>query len=85
MRQAQVVQGEQASDAKQGPAGLVPYNPNAIRDRAELVVGKFVKHRVFGTGAIANLDDDRIHIRFGTKEKALSLAACLEMGLLEPV
>lgn len=45
-----------------------------------------VRHRVFGSGTIIKIDEDldRIHIRFASREK-LSIATCLEMGLLEPV
>jgi len=63
----------------------VPYNPDAYRDMGDLVAGISVKHRVFGTGSIVRLDAERIHIRFSTGAKALSIATCLERGLLEPV
>ncbi len=63
----------------------IPYNLNAIRNSSELVVGKMVKHRVFGTGTIINVKEEKIHIRFEAREKALLIATCLEMGLLESV
>ncbi|WP_277713156.1 hypothetical protein [Paenibacillus mucilaginosus] len=40
-------------------------------------------HPVFGSGTIVKLAGERIHIRFGTTDKVLSVATCLEMGLLE--
>ncbi|MBB6678514.1 ATP-dependent helicase [Cohnella lubricantis] len=66
-------------------AAEVPVNPNAIRVPAELETGKEVKHRAFGIGTIVKVNEVRIHIRFGHSEKALSVTACLEAGLLEPV
>ncbi|MGG0936997.1 ATP-dependent helicase [Brevibacillus centrosporus] len=63
----------------------IPFNPNAIRDRSELVSGKVVKHRVFGTGSIVRVNEEQIHIQFGSNGKTLSVATCLEKGLLEPV
>lgn len=64
---------------------LVPYNPNAIRSKSELIVGATVRHRVFGTGSILTLDDERVHVRFQASIKILSVETCLNMGLLEPV
>jgi DNA helicase-2/ATP-dependent DNA helicase PcrA len=61
----------------------VPYNPNAIKNKAELELGKVVKHRVFGHGTIVKVNEERIHIRFVASEKALSIVTCLELGLLE--
>jgi DNA helicase-2/ATP-dependent DNA helicase PcrA len=63
----------------------VPYNPNAIRNRSEFVLGKMVKHRAFGTGTIMKVEEERIHVRFEAREKVLLIAPCLEMGLLEPL
>ncbi len=63
----------------------VPYNPKAIRDQEELRAGLIVIHRVFGTGEITGINDEFIHMKFLSKEKKLSVKACLEMGLLEPV
>ncbi|MFD0714407.1 ATP-dependent helicase [Paenibacillus sp. GCM10027626] len=63
----------------------LPISPNALRDRSELKAGLMVKHRVFGTGKITGLNSERIELQFGPKVKQLSLAACLENGLLEPV
>ncbi|MCM3700789.1 ATP-dependent helicase [Paenibacillus macerans] len=64
----------------------VPFNPKAIRNKAELVTEMSVRHRVFGSGTIIKIDEDqdRVHIRFAAREKELSIAICLEMGLLEP-
>lgn len=63
----------------------IPYNPNAIKKRAELVQGQVIKHRVFGTGSIVKVNADHIHVQFQSREKVLSIATCLEMGLLELV
>ncbi|MCR2806532.1 ATP-dependent helicase [Paenibacillus soyae] len=61
-------------------------NPNAVRKREELEEGLSVRHRVFGPGLIEALDGERITIRFGPENaKSLSVAMCLEMGLLELV
>ncbi|HJV46135.1 MAG TPA: ATP-dependent helicase [Bacillota bacterium] len=61
----------------------VPYNPNAIQDRTELVTGKVIKHRVFGTGSILRVNDEQLHVQFESRDKVLLIATCLEMGLLE--
>ncbi|WP_433748026.1 ATP-dependent helicase [Falsibacillus pallidus] len=61
----------------------VPYNPNAIKKAEELMAGIDVIHRVFGTGTIVEIVGDTMQIKFPTKEKTLSVATCLEMGLLE--
>ncbi|WP_426446258.1 ATP-dependent helicase [Paenibacillus sp. S-38] len=58
-------------------------NPNAVRAASELAVGRDVLHPVFGSGTVVKLAGERIHIRFGTADKVLSVATCLEMGLLE--
>lgn len=59
-------------------------NPNAIRDMKALAPGAAVRHRVFGSGMIEGVDEGRVTIRFGTSNmKELSVAMCLEMGLLE--
>ncbi|MDM5317908.1 ATP-dependent helicase [Fictibacillus sp. b24] len=63
----------------------VPYNPNAIREKEALRTGITVVHRVFGTGEITNVDEEYIHMKFPSKEKKLSIKACLDMGLLEPM
>jgi DNA helicase II / ATP-dependent DNA helicase PcrA len=73
------------SSIRKGNAVRVPFNPNAIRTRSEVVVGKVVKHRVFGTGTIIHVHEETVHIRFEVSEKALSIPTCLEMGLIEPV
>lgn len=61
----------------------VPYNPNAIREKKALCAGIIVIHRVFGTGEITNVDEEYIQIKFLSKEKKLSIKACIDMGLLE--
>lgn len=59
-------------------------NPNAVRKLEDLEEGLTVRHRVFGSGVIEDLDGERITIRFGPENaKSLSVAMCLEMGLLE--
>lgn len=63
----------------------IPYNPNAIRNQEELVVGKLVKHRVFGSGEIIQIGEETIEVHFQTGIKNLAVQMCLEMGLLEPV
>ncbi|ELK41163.1 MULTISPECIES: ATP-dependent helicase [Paenibacillaceae] len=63
----------------------IAFNPNAIRNRSELIVGRTVKHRVFGTGSIVRVNEEQIQIQFGSNGKTLSVMACLERGLLEPV
>ncbi len=60
-------------------------NPKAIRSKAELIPGKKVAHKKFGTGIIKKIQEETIFIQFGEKEKTLLAAACLEMGLLEPI
>ncbi|MGM7637042.1 ATP-dependent helicase [Bacillus sp. Hm123] len=60
-------------------------NPNAIRSRSDLAVGKLVKHRVFGNGEIVQLTEEMIEIQFREGVKKLAVATCLEMGLLEKV
>ncbi|GGG05032.1 ATP-dependent helicase [Paenibacillus abyssi] len=63
---------------------VIPHNPNAIRSKENLTVGKVVKHRVLGHGEIMALNEDRIEVRFSAGIKALSIVTCIEMGLLEP-
>ncbi|WP_027087501.1 ATP-dependent helicase [Cohnella panacarvi] len=58
--------------------------PNAIRRRSGLVAGLTVSHRVFGIGVIANADREQLRIRFADGERSLSVATCLERGLLSP-
>lgn len=74
-----------AQTSLRGKVVEIPYNPNAIREMDELVIGKFVKHRVFGTGIITKLYDDQIYLQFEKSEKTFLVSACLELGLLEPV
>ncbi|MGV3464162.1 MAG: ATP-dependent helicase [Heyndrickxia sp.] len=63
----------------------IPYNPNGIRDQADLTVGMDIKHRVFGQGAVMNFDGETIEVRFTSGVKNLAVQTCLEMGLLELV
>ncbi|MCI3926245.1 ATP-dependent helicase [Paenibacillus sp. TRM 82003] len=75
------------SDARPGAgaaAADIPFNPNAIRSRDGLSPGTAVRHRVFGAGEIVELGADSIGIKFTTGLRKLSIAMCLEMGLLEP-
>lgn len=58
--------------------------PNAIRLRSGLVVGRSVTHRVFGIGVIAVTERDQLRVRFADGERSLSIATCLERGLLCP-
>ncbi|MBD2843919.1 ATP-dependent helicase [Paenibacillus sp. IB182496] len=64
--------------------GRSPRSPHAYREPGQLVEGARVRHRVFGAGTIVRLTGERVRIAFGDGEKALSLAACLKGGLLEP-
>lgn len=63
----------------------IPYNPNAICNEQELIIGKIIKHRVFGRGEIIKKDVEMIEVRFQAGIKTLAVKMCLEMGLLEPV
>ncbi|MFC5701657.1 ATP-dependent helicase [Cohnella faecalis] len=62
-----------------------PRNPNAIRDKALLVPGRSVAHRVFGAVKIVKVEGDRLQIKVSSEMKELSVAACLERGLLEKI
>ncbi|MCZ8513737.1 ATP-dependent helicase [Paenibacillus filicis] len=73
------------AEGRSGSAVKLPTNPNAIRNKAEITKGRAVKHRVFGQGKVIEVNGEQIHIRFETGMKVLSIAACLERGLLEPV
>ncbi|GEM_PF-67664 len=57
-------------------------DPNAYRHESELTPGAEVRHRVFGVGTIEGVGDGKVTIAFPSGPKALSLAACLERGLL---
>ena len=74
----------QSGDQEKRTIG-VPYNPNAIKNRVELAIGKLIKHRVFGTGSILKINEEKLHVQFQGRQKILSIATCLEMGLLESV
>lgn len=70
---------------EQGESAIaIPYNPYAIRDKADLIIGRVVKHRVFGHGTIVRAKEEQIYVGFEKGVKTLSIATCLEMGLLEP-
>lgn len=73
-----------ASSAAGASTGEIEVNPNAIQDREALAAGASVRHRVFGPGVIEGVDSERVTLRFGTSNvKELSVAMCLQMGLLE--
>lgn len=72
-------------EKQQGAKVQVPLNPNAIRNAAELATGQAVRHRVFGTGSIVWVNAEQLQVKFESSVKTLSIAACLEMGLLEAV
>jgi DNA helicase-2/ATP-dependent DNA helicase PcrA len=79
---------DQTGKGKEGAAessleNIVTYNPRAIRNKALLVFGEYIKHRVFGTGSILRINDDVIHIKFADGEKALEIDTCLNLGVLE--
>ncbi|MFC5529762.1 ATP-dependent helicase [Cohnella yongneupensis] len=79
-----VPKGSKAT-ASAGNGGIVDaIPPNAILRRSSLVEGIFVIHRVFGPGTIMKLTKDQLRIRFQDGERSLSIAACLERGLLTP-
>lgn len=75
----------QAKMETSSKARKVSYNPNAIRDHSGLILGRKVKHRVFGQGEIVHLEEENLDIRFQTGMKKLSIPTCLDMGLLEPI
>ncbi|MHA7965469.1 ATP-dependent helicase [Paenibacillus sp. CAU 1782] len=75
-----------AARAAEAEDGVAPVNPDAITVRSGLIAGAGVRHRVFGRGVIEEIGEDSIHIRFGDKPvKSLSIAMCLDKGLLEPM
>lgn len=50
----------------------------------QFAVGDKVVHKRFGAGSVLQVVDDRIRVRFeGGEEKTLSLAVCMEIGVLE--
>ncbi|MNY28867.1 DNA helicase II [compost metagenome] len=61
----------------------VPFNPNALKSKEDLIIGKFVKHRVFGYGKILKVNEVSIYIGFLTGIKSLSIQSIIEMGSLE--
>ncbi len=70
---------------KHGYTTVIPYNPNAIQNKEDLTIGRFVQHRVFGTGIITKINDEQICLQFNKEEKTFLVSACLELGLLELV
>ncbi|WP_042463119.1 ATP-dependent helicase [Neobacillus dielmonensis] len=72
---------------KRNQAGnpIIPANPHAVKSPEALKEDITVKHRVFGTGTIVQLDQEHIEIQFQRGIKKLSIKTCLEMGLLEIV
>lgn len=76
--------GQLKKEMKVGSTNI-PYNPNAIQDQEGLVVGKVIKHRVFGHGEIIRFSGEIVEIRFQTGVKTLAVKTCLDMGLLEPI
>lgn len=75
---------KQNPQEKGNKGSIIPDNPNAIKNRDELVKERFIKHRVFGRGEVVQLNGESIEIRFQAGMKKLSVKMCLEMGLLEP-
>lgn len=76
--------GEQANKSVQQTKVPAIINPNAIRSQAQLVEGGWVQHNTYGHGTIIRVNEERVHIRFDSGEKALSTSICLDKGLLEP-
>ncbi|WP_214627784.1 ATP-dependent helicase [Paenibacillus agaridevorans] len=73
--------GRDSASASSGSRG-----GGVLRDRTQLKAGLSVHHRVFGPGIIAKVAGDGIEILFGeTNMKSLSVAMCLNKGLLEPI
>jgi DNA helicase-2/ATP-dependent DNA helicase PcrA len=66
-------------------ATVAQRNPNAIKNKVELIPGSLVRHRVFGRCEIVQLSEETIEIRVKAGLKRLSVKTCLEMGLLEQV
>ncbi|MBP1995070.1 ATP-dependent helicase [Paenibacillus eucommiae] len=62
---------------------VITYNPNAIRNKAELKSGAMVRHRAFGKGEVVQIEEERIQIRFQAGVKTLLLDTCMELGVLE--
>ncbi|MFD1708166.1 ATP-dependent helicase [Siminovitchia sediminis] len=80
-KQIRVEPKVQEQTAKQKAAAL---NPNAIGQQSELQTGMKICHKIFGHGMIKSMDGDSVHIQFSKQKKVLSIAMCLERGLLEP-
>lgn len=60
------------------------YNPNAIKNRAQLRVGSVVKHQIFGQGKIVTITSSSIDLEFEGIIRKLSIEVCLTKGYLEP-
>ena len=84
-----IVQPKRTGQASKPPAlskkapKSVPVNPNGIADLSELVIGKLIKHRVFGKGEIVEIGSESITIRFVKETKRLALHPVLEKRMLE--
>lgn len=61
----------------------VPDNPDAVKSAGELKVGAPVRHRVFGSGRITELDEEKVAIQFAKEQKEFLLEICLQYQLLE--
>lgn len=68
--------------ARREPEVVAP--ANAIRRRSQLTAGGSVSHQVFGNGVVVKLGRDKVRIQFRDAERSLSIATCLERGLLTP-
>ena len=66
---------------KSRPAAM--RNPNAIQDIHQLTVGSVVNHRAFGRCEIVAVGPANLELRVGGTVKTLSIAVCLDNGLLE--
>ena len=79
------VKASRREPLKRDQAGkpIIPHNPNAIKNAENLKQGITVKHRVFGSGTIAQLNQEHIEIKFQRETKKLSIQTCMDMGLLE--
>ncbi|RUT48755.1 ATP-dependent helicase [Paenibacillus anaericanus] len=83
--QKSTVTPQQGSSSSSIHSPVRSYNPRAIRSRSQLAQGLQVKHQVFGAGRVMDMGSDIIEIQFTSVTKRLSLQACLDVGLLEPI
>ncbi|MCC3374393.1 ATP-dependent helicase [Cohnella sp. REN36] len=77
--------GSPRTQAGAGRAVPQPAKKAAPSLAPSIRAGSLVRHRTFGDGEVVDRDEERIRIRFATGEKRLSVQACAEQGLLEPV